>query len=42
MSGLDLTSALTVIGLVVLRLGVPILGIWLLGAILKRVIPAPP
>lgn len=39
MSVLDMTSLLALIGLILLRLGVPVLGMWLLGAGLKRVLP---
>jgi len=35
---LNMRSALTVIGLAILRFGVPIVGIWLLGAVLKYAI----
>jgi hypothetical protein len=40
MSILDLTSALAVVVLTVLRFGMPLLGIWLLGQALKRVAPS--
>lgn len=36
------TGALTLIVMVVLRLAVPLLGIWLLGQGLKRALPAMP
>jgi len=42
MSVLDSTGALTLIVLVVLRLGVPLLGIWLLSQGLKRALPSMP
>jgi hypothetical protein len=42
MSILDLTSALAVVLLTVLRFGMPLLGIWLLGQGLKRVVPSTP
>jgi hypothetical protein len=42
MSILDLTSALAVVALTVLRFGVPVLGIWLLGQGLKLVVPTAP
>ncbi len=38
----DLTTLLALIGLAILRLGVPILVIWLLGKALKYVAPTPP
>jgi hypothetical protein len=34
----NLRSVLAVIGLTVLRCGVPIVGIWLLGAVLKHAV----
>jgi len=37
---LDLTSIVAVIGLAVIRFGVPALGIWLLSQGLKRVAPS--
>jgi len=37
---LDLTSVVAVIGLTVLRFGVPVLGIWLLSQGLKRAVPS--
>lgn len=40
MSILDLTSVFAVVGLVVLRFGLPVLGIWLLSTALKRALPA--
>jgi hypothetical protein len=42
MSVLDLTSVIAVVGLTVLRIGVPVLGIWLLGQGLKRAVPSAP
>ena len=42
MSVLDLTSVVALVGLMILRLGVPLLGIWLLGQGLKRMVPATP
>ena len=42
MSVLDSPGALTLIVLMVLRLGVPFLGIWLLGHGLKRAMPSTP
>jgi hypothetical protein len=40
MSVLDLTSVSVLVGLTVVRLGVPVLGIWLLNTVLKRALPA--
>jgi hypothetical protein len=37
---LDWTSVFAVVGLTILRFGVPILGIWLLGRALKRALPS--
>lgn len=42
MSALDLSSSLMVAGLLILRLGTPILGIWLMGLALRRIAPQPP
>lgn len=39
MSVLDLPSVLTVVVLLILRLGIPSLGLWLLSALLRRVAP---
>jgi hypothetical protein len=39
MSVLDLTSVLSLVGLTLLRFGVPVLGIWLLSTGLKRALP---
>ena len=39
MSVLDLTSISVLVGLTVVRLGVPVLGIWLLSTMLKRALP---
>jgi hypothetical protein len=40
MSVWDLTSLFVLVGLTVVRLGVPVLGIWLLSTMLKRALPA--
>ncbi len=40
MSVLDLPSVLTVVVLLILRLGIPALGLWLLGALLNRIAPS--
>lgn len=38
----DLTSVFAVVGLTILRFGVPLFGIWLLGQTLKRAMPSRP
>jgi hypothetical protein len=38
---LDLLDVIALVVLMLLRLGVPVLGLWLLTTILKRVSPAP-
>ena len=42
MSILDLTGALAVVLLTVLRFGMPVFGIWLLGQGLKWAVPSTP
>jgi len=37
---LDMTSLLALTGLLALRVGVPVLGLWVLSATLKRALPA--
>jgi hypothetical protein len=41
MLALDWANVLMVVGLLMLRFGVPIIGIWLMSTVLKRVAPAP-
>lgn len=38
---LDLLDVMALVVLMLLRLGVPVLGLWMLTAVLKRVSPAP-
>jgi hypothetical protein len=40
MSVLDSTSVVALIVLAVIRLGVPVMGLWLLSSALKRALPA--
>jgi len=41
MLGIDSLGAPVLLGLMALRCGVPLLGIWLLGTALKRIVPFP-
>jgi hypothetical protein len=42
MSVIDFTSMFVVVGFLVVRFGVPILGMWLLGKGLQRLVPSMP
>jgi hypothetical protein len=39
MLALDWSSVLTLVGLLILRLGAPIVGIWMMSTVLRRIAP---